>query len=218
MIRKFKNTYLLLTALLLFSFVSNTACDLVNSNLGFALKQTNDAENAQDINTLKFHTYKAIKTLQKLDKQLKDCGCSTANKEITEGLNLLKEITHSASLSTAKLMLEDAKKNISSGINKIATYSKKRKTTNTEKSSAENAKVYATVDSILIPLEKSMLAMTVEKDNCKEAYATAKAIYEKNELKLMDESLTEAKKYYHLRSIEIAKKTMKKLEDCAKSK
>ncbi|ADY27974.1 MULTISPECIES: hypothetical protein [Cellulophaga] len=218
MIQKLKNTSLLLAALLLFSFVTNTACDLVNSNLEFALKQTKNAEKSQDINTVKFHTYKAIKIVQKLDKQLKDCGCSTANKEITEGLNLLKDITHSTSLSTAKLMLEDARKSISSGIDKIATYSKKTTSNTDKKISAENAKVYATVDSILIPLEKSMLAMTVEKDNCKEAYATALAIYEKNELKLMDESLTEAKKYYHLRSIEIAKKTMKKLEDCAKAK
>ncbi|TVZ09457.1 hypothetical protein JM80_1984 [Cellulophaga sp. RHA_52] len=218
MIQKLKNTSLLLAALMLFSFVTNTACDLVNSNLEFALKQTKNAEKSQDINTVKFHTYKAIKIVQKLDKQLKDCGCSTANKEITEGLNLLKDITHSTSLSTAKLMLEDARKSISSGIDKIATYSKKTTSNTDKKISAENAKVYATVDSILIPLEKSMLAMTVEKDNCKEAYATALAIYEKNELKLMDESLTEAKKYYHLRSIEIAKKTMKKLEDCAKAK
>lgn len=218
MIQKLKNTSLLLAALLLFSFVTNTACDLVNSNLEFALKQTKNAEKSQDINTVKFHTYKAIKIVQKLDKQLKDCGCSTANKEITEGLNLLKDITHSTSLSTAKLMLEDARKSISSGIDKIATYSKKTTSNTDKKISAENAKVYATVDSILIPLEKSMLAMTIEKDNCKEAYATALAIYEKNELKLMDESLTEAKKYYHLRSIEIAKKTMKKLEDCAKAK
>ncbi|MDO6492140.1 MAG: hypothetical protein ACSHW4_03470 [Cellulophaga sp.] len=215
--RKVKNTFLLLTALLLFSFVTNTACDLVNSNLGFALKQTSDAEKSQDINTVKFHTYKAIKTLQKLDKQLKDCGCTTATKEITEGLNLLKDVTHTTSLSAAKAILESATENINSSIKKIADYSKKTISNNTTKAN-ENAKIYAAVDSILIPVEKSMMAMTVEKDNCKQAYATALAIYEKNELKLLDESLTEAKKYYHLRSIEIAKKTMKKLEDCAKNK
>lgn len=200
----------------MFSFIANTACDLVNSNLGFALKQTNDAEKAQDINTVKFHTYKAIKTLQKLDKQLKDCGCTTATKEITEGLDLLKDVTHTTSLSAAKAILESATENINSGIKKIADYSKK--TTRNSSKASENAKIYAAVDSILIPVEKSMMAMTVEKDNCKEAYATALAIYEKNERKLLDESLTEVKKYYHLRSIEIAKKTMKKLEDCAKSK
>ncbi|MEP0214921.1 MAG: hypothetical protein ABJD66_17005 [Cellulophaga sp.] len=215
--RKVKNTFLLLTALLLFSFVTNTACDLVNSNLGFALKQTSDAEKSQDINTVKFHTYKAIKTLQKLDKQLKDCGCTTATKEITEGLNLLKDVTHTTSLSAAKAILESATENINSSIKKIADYSKKTISNNTTKAN-ENAKIYAAVDSILIPVEKSMMAMTVEKDNCKQAYATALAIYEKNELKLLDESLTEAKKYYHLRSIEIAKKTMKKLENCAKNK
>ncbi|WP_435314843.1 hypothetical protein [Cellulophaga fucicola] len=211
MIHKTKILYLLATALLLCSFIVNTTCDLVKSNLDVVLKQTNKAVIAKDINTIKYHTYKAIKIVQKLEKQLEDCNCDDATQDVNQGLNLLKEVTKANSFETAKTLIKEAEDCINSSIVAISNFSRKNKNT----SEYSNNELYAAVDSILIPFEKSMKKMVVDTENCKEAYKLAKEIYQKNELKLMDTSLSESKKYYHLRSKEIAKQTIAKLEDCA---
>jgi len=217
---KKKTTFLLLlvTILQLYSFKENTACDLLNSNLGYAIKQATNAENAPTLNTLKHYTYKAVNTLQKLDAKIDDCGCQSAETIIHKGLTLLKNVTQSESISTAKLMLSQAKKDIAVSIDSIKAHSL---TNNSEKhvskTRSQNKLLYAKIDSILVPFEKSMKAI-INTDDCKEAYQITQSIFEKSEEKLLNATLTEAKKYYHLRTKEIAKNTMIVLEDCTKNR
>lgn len=221
---KKKTTFLLLLVIVLqlYSFKENTACDVLNSNLGYAIKQATNAENAPTLNTLKYYTYKAVNTLQKLDTKIDDCGCQSAETIILKGLTLLKNVTQSASIATAKSMLSQAKKDISISIDSITAYSLNNKygpennTSGTivNQAASQNKLLYAKIDSILAPFEESMNTIR-NTDNCKEGYKVALSIFEKSEGKLLHAELTEAKRYYHLRTKEIAKNTLDALADCA---
>ncbi|MEN8797875.1 MAG: hypothetical protein ABF293_01425, partial [Flavobacteriaceae bacterium] len=62
------------------------------------------------------------------------------------------------------------------------------------------------------------LNKVVESVNCKEAYAYARKVYEHCESQLLNASLTEAKKYYNLKTKEITAEALKDLEDCRKDR
>ncbi len=212
-----KFLYLLLTIQLLYSFKENTVCDLVNSNLGYAIKQATKAENSTTLNKVKYYTYIAVNTLQKLDKQIDECGCNDAEITITKGLTLLKNVTKTESISSAKSILGQAKRSINISINSIAKYSLKNK--NIIKSNHPNKiyirQLHSKVDSILIPFEKSIQTV-LESDNCREAYKLMVGILDKTEYKLLNGTLTEAKRYYYLRTKKITEDALSQLENCTK--
>ena len=71
------------------------------------------------------------------------------------------------------------------------------------------------IDRALINFQNSLEEVVVSVD-CKEAYEFATRIFVHCEQQLLRPNLTEAKKYYNLRTKEITAEALKKLEHCGK--
>ena len=63
---------------------------------------------------------------------------------------------------------------------------------------------------------RNSLNNVIKSLDCEEAYAYAIKVFEHCEQQLLKEKLTEAKKYYNLKTKEITEEALKKLNGCAK--
>lgn len=213
------------------SFTFNSkACDYAGSNIGYVKSQTQRAIEAEDINSARFFAYKALNAIEKSKKQFEACGCDYAVKSIYEGLDNLKKATRISSLNGTKILLRRALENALGSLEALeehdelhnGPYASDVLALNTKAS--EEAKLIMKqpvgpalqkrIDMSLLNYEKSLntVVLTVE---CKEAYAFAIKIYKNCEEQLLKADLTEAKKYYNLRTKEITAEALAKLQACS---
>jgi len=211
------------------SFDMSKACDYAGSNIGYIRSQTERALAAEDINTSRFFAYKALNAIEKSKEQIEACGCDYAKESIYEGLDNLKKATRVSSLNGAKILLTRALDNSSGSLEAIrdheehqgSLYANDMLVMNTI--SAEKQKL-----SMIMPVGKELerkidqslvnyqnsLDEVVNSVECKEAYEFANKIYERCEQELLKPGLTEAKKYYNLRTKQITALALDKLKDC----
>lgn len=212
---------LILAAAIQLSFRGKLVCEQVNSSLGYAEKQAVKAQESSSINLLKHNTYKAIGTLQKLNKQLESCGCETATYNVKNGLTYLKSATKTESISTAKQFLKYAKKEIDGGIEAIKNYNSKKDnhTTepevtggNMEEDLLENLH-YPKIDLQLENFKKSMMLVAKTSD-CKKSKEFTMDIYENCVKNLLKPNLPKSKIYYYLKTKKIAQEYLIIIGDC----
>lgn len=212
------------------SFDDNKACEYAGSNIGYVRSQTQKALEAENINSSRFYAYKALNAIVKSKKQFEDCGCDAALKSIYKGLDNLKLATRVASLDGTKILLNRALENTLISLDELdehelmhnSEYSNDLLAINTTE--AVKAKLSMKqprgklleekIDRSLINFQNS-LEEVVRSVECKEAYAFANRIFIHCEQQLLKPDLTEAKKYYNLRTKEITAEALKKLQHCA---
>jgi len=228
---KAHNLLLCISILFIFSsFDDNKACEYAGSNIGYVRTQTQKALDAENINTSRFYAYKALNAIVKSKKQFEDCGCDSAVKSIYKGLDNLKLATKVASLEGTKILLNRALENTLVSLDELeehelmhnSEYSNDLLAINTTEVTEEKLSMKQPqgklleqkIDNSLINFQNSLeeVVVTVE---CKEAYAFASRIFVHCEQQLLKPDLTEAKKYYNLRTKEITAEALKKLEHCA---
>ncbi|MBT8223742.1 MAG: hypothetical protein KJN96_11310 [Eudoraea sp.] len=222
---------ILLVAFPLFSsFTLNKACEYMGSNIGYIQKETQRALDAGDINSARYHAYKALNAIEKSKKQFMACGCDLAENSIQESLDHLKRATRVSSLTSAKLILNKALMSAQSSLEALeeheevhqSQYGSDQLSLNTRESYLEQLKgqipvgkaLEQKIDKALVNYQNS-LEEVVNSTPCKEAYRLALTNYERCEEQLLRPELTEAKKYYNLRTKQITKRALDKLRDCA---
>ncbi|WP_411031400.1 hypothetical protein [Spongiimicrobium sp. 3-5] len=210
----------------LFGF--NNACDYAGSNIDYVKSQTIRALEANDLNTSKFFAYKALNAIEKSRKQLEACDCEYAVKNIYEGLDNLKKATRTTSLESSKILLNRALENTLGSLEAIdehelhkSNYASDVLAMNTVASKADKVAMkrpnlealHQRIDNSLVNFQNS-LDEVVASVPCKEALSFASKIHGNSEQELLKNNLTEAKKYYNLRTKAIAAEALKKLNGC----
>jgi hypothetical protein len=216
-------------ALFIFSsFKSNKACEYAGSNIGYIQSQTEKAIATEDINMSKYFAYKALNAIVKSKSQLEDCGCEHAMELIDESSVNLTNATKATSLPSVKILLKKALDNALGSKEALdehgshdSRYNNDVLAMNTKTSIAEKESHKPLDKNTLeikvdIALEKfkESLDKVVESVDCKEATAFAQNVYNICEQQLMKPNLSEGKKYYNLKTKEIAANALKKLNGC----
>lgn len=213
------------------SFDMSKACEYAGSNIGYIKSQTERALAAEDINTSRFFAYKALNAIEKSKEQIEACGCDYAIESIYEGLDNLKKATRVSSLNGARILLTRALDNSSGSLEAIrdhdehqaSLYANNMLVMNTKNAEKEKLSMVMPVgkdlerkiDLSLVNYQNS-LNEVVNSVECKEAYEFASKIYAHCEQELLKPKLTEAKKYYNLRTKQITALALDKLKDCNK--
>ena len=223
---------LLFTAFASSSFSANKACEYMGSNIGYIEKHTQKALEAEDLNTSRYFAYKALNAIEKSKKQFSACGCVVAEKSITESLGHLKRATRVSSLTGTRMILKKALESTQFSLEALEEYDEVQSSQygsdqlriNTRADRQEELKgkipvgkaLEKRIDQALVNYQNS-LEKAVNSTPCKEAYRLALKNYERCEEELLKPELTEAKKYYNLRTKEITALALDKLRDCATS-
>ncbi|WP_297792347.1 hypothetical protein [uncultured Eudoraea sp.] len=225
----FRTMLMLLLFFSLSSFDTSKACDYAGSNIGYIKSQTERALEAVDINTSRFFAYKALNAIEKSKDQIEACGCSYAKESIYEGLDNLKKATRISSLNGARILLKRALDNSLGSLESLkehdehhgSLYANNILVMNTKTSEKEKLgmvmpigkELERKIDQSLINYQNS-LNDVVKSVECKEAYEFASKIYDHCEQQLLKPELTEAKKYYNLRTKEITALALEQLKEC----
>lgn len=210
-------------------FASDNACDYAGSNIDFVRSQTEKAIAAESVNQSRYFAYKALNAIEKSMAQLEECGCEYAFKNILEGLDNLKKATRVSSLLGTRILLKRALENTMGSLDALEQHDELHKSAyasdilalNTKKTEElklnsmqpQGSALEKKIDQFLEAYRTS-LNRVVNSVNCKEAYAYAKKVYEHCEAQLLNGKLTEAKKYYNLKTKEITAEALKELEQC----
>ncbi len=224
-------SFILLISLPSLIFATDNACDYAGSNIGFVKTQTEKALVAEDVNQSRYFAYKALNAIEKSRDQIKQCGCEYAYKSIIEGLDNLKMATRVKSLQGTRILLKRALDNTIGSLDALeehdelheSKYSSDVLAMNTRTAKEDRLKALQPqgkalenkIDQFLEDYRLS-LEKVVKSVNCKEAYAYATKVYEHCEQQLLNGKLTEAKKYYNLKTQEITAEALRELENCAK--
>ncbi len=230
--RSFQLVLILVLSVVLTSFTTNKACEYMGSNIGYIQKQTQKALDAADLNTSRYFAYKALNAIEKSKEQFMSCGCELAEQSIFESLEHLKRATRVSSLTGTRLILDKALKGVESSLQALeeheemhqSQYGSDQLSMNTRESYMEELKgripvgkaLEKKIDQALVSYQNS-LEQVVNTVPCKEAYQLALKNYERCEEQLLRPELTEAKKYYNLRTKEITALALEKLRDCIDS-
>lgn len=216
-----------ITSIILFSsFSSSEACSYAGANLIYVKAQTEEAIATSDINKSKFYTYKAIKVIQTSTGRFDACGCADAEVNIEESLINLKAATKATSINGTRILLQEALEQIEDAIDNLdqhelhaAEFSTEEFELSTETKNMlsskfnEEAELHRQIDASLENYTQS-INKVVESVDCSQAYAYAKAVYERCEKTLLTANLSEGKKYYNLRTKEITEEALSRLGEC----
>lgn len=212
------------------SFQSDKACLYAGSNIEYIQTHTEKAIAAEDLNMAKYFAYKAITALEKSKTRLAECGCDQAITLISQSAENLKNATRAVTHSNSKNLLIKAMDNLIAGSEAVdqhgahnRSYNDSVLTLNTTES-IEEAGFHHRLDpeelenSIDLSLKhfKESMDKVVRTIDCKVAYNYANNILDLSEKQLLLPNLSEGKKYYNLKTKEIALQAIKEIGDCAK--
>ncbi len=204
----------------------SNACDYASSNISYIKTQTLNAINAQKLNMAHYYSFKALNAIEKSKQQFRECGCEYAQQSIEEGENNLKKAVRVTSLLSSRMLLEKAMENAQGSLEALQDHEEIHKSeygtdmlamnTNDLKTPLKRFQptqgkiLESKIDSSLISFQNSLnkVVSTVE---CREAQDYVKQIFERCELELLKTNLTEGKRYYNLRTKQIAGKALEAL-------
>lgn len=217
-------------ALLLFflaAFKPTSACEYAGSNINFVKTQTEKALSKEDLNLIRYYTFKALNALEKSKKELEACKCEYASISVEESAYLLKRATRADDIKDSKELLKRSLQNTVSGIDALQIHDeehiiKKPKllainddrgtNLNEGPDNSEDISFKEKLDASLEKYRKS-LDQVVRTVNCKDAKAFAKIIYDNCEQELLAKGLSEQKKYYNLRTQEITAEALIQIQE-----
>lgn len=220
-------TYLWLA---LFPFFPGTgdsnACEYAGSNISYIRTNTEKAIKADKMNMAHYYAYKALSGIDKSKQQFWDCGCEYAQQSIEEGENYLKKAVKATSVLSSRMLLEKALEftlgslealqdhaeihTSEYGNNLLAVNTRETMLATNKFKPIEGKVLEARIDSSLINFEQS-LDKVMATIPCEEAREYIFTVFERCELELLKPQLTAGKRYYNLRTKEIAAKALEKL-------
>jgi hypothetical protein len=207
----------------------NKACEYAGSNIGYIKTQTLKAIAAEDLNSSRYFAYKALNAIEKSRKQFEACNCDYANKNIFESQDNLKKATRVSSLNGTRVLLKRALENALGSLEALekheelhgSRYASDVLALNTITSEKEKLGMKQPEGSALrkqidqsLENYKNSLDEVVRSVECRDAYAFAHRIFRHCEEELLKADLTEAKKYYNLRTKQITAEALDRLKKC----
>ncbi|MBO0590074.1 hypothetical protein I2486_01520 [Cellulophaga sp. E16_2] len=226
-----KSKYTLLYVVLIIacsSFATNRDCEYVGSNIEYITSQTKKALTETDLNKTKYQIYKAINAIEKTRVKLNDCGCSYASKNLFEGLDNLILATKTSSIAGARVLINKALEKTALSLESLkehhthqGKYQADVLTLNTKNSEKEkldskearDRELRQAIDSSLVKFEKSLEDVITTVD-CEEAKNFIIEIKNKCDQALLNDELSEGKKYFNLRTKVIATNALTKISNC----
>lgn len=208
---------------------TNKACEYAGSNIGYIKSQTQKAIAAEDLNSSRYYAYKALNAIEKSRQQFEACNCNYANKNIYESLENLKKATRVSSLNGTRVLLKRALENSLGSLEALAKHDELHGSLYPGNILALTATVSGNEEPLLTKPEgialrkqidqslqnyKNSLEEVVRSVDCKDAYAFAHRIFRHCEEELLKADLTEAKKYYNLRTKQITSEALERLKKC----
>lgn len=199
--------------------------------MSYAQTQTQKALDNNDINKARFFTYQAIKSIQASNGNFADCGCDDAKVSISESLLHLKAATRATSLNGSRILLQEALQHIMDVLDALSQHemhdsilSSKELALNTTIGTEHRVTVrnideielHKRIDTSLLKY-KASLNTAVDSLNCSDAKAFADRIFQHCEQQLLKTNLSEAKKYYNLKTKEITAEALNRMSDCGVS-
>ncbi len=228
--KAFYPAFYLIALLTLSSFKTiSEECAYAGSNISYVKDQTALAIDENDLNKSKFFAYLALKGIHRSQQQLKQCGCEEASKAIRESQEKLILATKEAALADAKKWMRESLQTTVLALNELENHEQhyeglsdltetenvaEEQMTNTVTAPLEETKLmHDLIDNRLLDYENS-LEKVVNTVNCREALAYATKIADTCEQELLRPGLSESKKYYNLRTLEITKNAVSRLGNC----
>lgn len=214
---------------LLSAATPSEACLNAGAMIGFVENHLRNALESEELNLARYHTYKAINTIEKSRSQFDDCDCDFARKNIIQGLDNLKMATRVTTMDGTRILLHRAMEDMQAGREALEEHEETHESPygsdvlamNTLESSESRPSfgnmsseaVEARIDTSLIAYTES-LQEVVAGVPCREALAFVNRIYDHCERQLLREDLTPAKRYYNLRTKEITENALQELRGC----
>ena len=216
--------------LLLLAFKPSKACEYSGSNINYIKTQIEKAISQNDLNLVRYYTYKALDGIEKSKKQLDDCGCQHAAIGVEESAHLLKRAAKESTLNGSLALLGRSLENTKGSIEALdrheehlAKPKKDMLAMNMDNPAEkipevqlENRFLQEKIDISLETYRESLLKVVLTVD-CKEARAFAERIYKHCEKELLKPNQTEGKKYYNLRTQQITAQALEELGNCDKN-
>jgi hypothetical protein len=213
---------------------NSKACDYAGSNISYIKTHTQKAIDADKLNMVHYYAYKALNAIDKSKTQFEDCGCEYAQQSIEEGKNYLKKAIKATTLLSSRMLLEKSLENTLGseealqdhteihtseyGNDVLAVNTVDENPAASKFKPIEGKALEEKIDASLLRFENS-IKKVIETVECEEARDYALRIYEHCELELLKINLTAGKRYYNLRTKEIAAKALVDLNDrCSRVK
>jgi hypothetical protein len=209
------------------SFSNNEACNHVGSTIVSVGNEIQKALEANNMNHRKYFTYKSLNTIERSRRLLDYCNCSATSTNLLESLENLKDASRATSLGRSKALLENALMGTEKAMEVLrghnfhkSKYANDILTLNTKKEMmGKNGEDYREVhlkriDSSLAKYQNSLdkVVNTVE---CEKALAYVRNVLDLCDKQLLRPRLSEARLHYYLRTKEITKNALDKLNGCS---
>jgi len=205
-------------------------CDFAVQRITHIKEQTEKAIQADNINTARYFAYKALNAIEKSKKQWQSCDCEYAVSGIQESLIYLKQATKAFSLGGTRIQLKRVMDHVLISETAIAEHGNHDESKyaddvlemNTKEitskdpvasKSPQGKQLERRIEASLVNFENS-LAKVVASVDCQNALEFANKLYENCEKELLREDLTEAKKYFNLKTKEIVAEALVTLNGC----
>lgn len=211
------------------SYGSGQGCLSAGENLQFIQRQTRSALNAGDINTLRYHTYKAIKAIETSLADLQGCGCSEAEQQLRKGDEILKKAAAEKSLRGGRILLYQALEHAAQSMDILEKHQEKHghvfseefikrmngmptllaEQERKEKESADRARIDESLQAF-----KASLTQVIETVDCEEAHKFIRKIHNQAQRALERSSLSNTQRYYQEETMAICAEAMTALGEC----
>ena len=217
-------TFFLLTAA-----TPGDACINTESMIRFVEEETGQALEEDELNLIRFHTFKALNAIERTRNQLHTCGCDYARKNLLESLEKLKLASRVTTLEGTRIPLSRAMEYIMAATEALRLHDEMHERpfgqelmvsdtgmpsqTQARRLIEEEKAIEAKIEEALINYENS-LKDVVEGVPCAEAEAFVRRVYAHSLKQLESSNLTPARKYYNLRTKEITENTLDRLGGC----
>lgn len=216
---------------ILMSASPEKACINTEAIIGLVKDQTEQALGEKDLSLIRYHAFEALNTIERSKAQLQACGCDYARKNLMESLENLKLSTRVTTLEGTRIPLSRAVENISAAWEALQQHPHSQESPYGQKlmpiekattGQAQARRVFEEERILETKIEEALrnyersLNDVVEGVPCEEALVFVRRIYTHSENQLLRDDQTPAKRFYNLRTREIAENALDRLRECSR--
>ena len=197
--------------------------------IGFVKEQTERSLDEKDLSLVRYHAFNALNAIERSRAQLQACGCDYARKNLLESLENLKLSTRVSTLEATRIPLSRAMEYTAAALEALQQHpithgrsngQDPKAAVNTSFRQAQARRVFEEERILETKIEEALqnyersLKNVVEGVPCREAVVFIRRIYTHSKNQLLREDQTPARRFYNLRTKEIAENALDRLREC----
>ncbi len=207
----------------------NQACLSAGESLEFIQRQTRTALQVEEMDRLRYHTYKAINAMQETLAAFRSCGCKEAEEEILKAQENLKQAASEGSIRASRILLYQALERSVQSLRILEKHQGKHGHTFSEEfinrihgtptllpedeQRNREAASRARIDESLEAFKASLQAV-IETVDCEKARSFLHRTHQDAHRALERSSLSSTQKYYQEETRRICAEALAQLGDC----